>query len=206
MRNILKKILPVFFAAVVVSVFFSYANTEPKEPGSMGNGDLKVYYGAKTSLGIFSTPYKGFTRSAGNSGRWEDTDKYLYTWGEGQAAFIKTGEMKNPQLVLIVLSDKFRTPRGIKKGSTADELLRAYPDNYETVEGGNGLWYVYKWTAKSKSPLIDGKEFSLSVFVEDNIVKSVMLKLEGDDTSEIPVGYSNGQSAICHDNCRVDFK
>ena len=188
----MKKIFRMVILPVTVLIICSILNLPLKQArgaaAELGNNDLKLHYGAKQTLVLFETQYKAFTKLAGNKGVWEDENKYQYTWKDGQAAFIKTDEMKKPQLVQIVLSDNFKTPRGIKKGSTFSELIIAYPDFTETSEGGDGIWYIYKWTSSSPSPLINGKEFSLSFFLENDIVKSVFLKLEGEETAEIPVG------------------
>lgn len=188
----MKKFLKMMILTVTVLTICSILNL-PFKPAmgaaaALGDSDLKLHYGEKKTLGLFATQYKPFTELVGNNGVWEDENKYQYTWKDGQAAFIKTAEMKKPQLVQIVLNNNFKTPRGIKKGSTFSELITAYPEYTETSEGGNGIWYIYKWTASSTSPLINGNEFSLSFFLENDIVKSVFLKLEGEETAEIPVG------------------
>jgi len=186
MKKILKTILLPLALFIVFSI--SPAESAKKTAAPLGNNDLKLHYGTKAKLGLFETQYKNFTKLVGNTGAWEDENNYQYTWKDGQAAFIKTAEMKKPELVQIVLNENFKTPRGIKKDSTLAELLKAYPEYSGTTEAGNGLWYVYKWESNSKSPLIKGKEFSLSFFVEDNMVKTVFLKWESEETEEIPVG------------------
>jgi len=188
MKKILRVMILPAFVFILCSILILPVNAAKKNAAPMGNNDLKLHYGAKKTLGLFETDYKQFTKLVGNTGAWEDADKYQYTWNDGQAAFIKTGEMEKPELVQIVLEDNFKTPRGIKKDSSLSELIKAYPEYSETTEGGNGLWYVFKWTATSKSPFVNGKEFSLSFFVEDDKVKSVLLKLAGEETAEIPVG------------------
>jgi len=185
----MKKILNAVLFVVLFMIFsISPAESAKKAAAPLGNNDLNLLYGTKTKLCLFETQYKNFTKLVGSSGVWEDENNYQYTWRDGQAAFIKTAEMTKPGLVQVVLNENFKTPRGIKKDSSLAELLKAYPEYSGTTEAGNGLWYVYKWKANSKSPLIKGKEFSLSFFVEDDKVKTVFLKLEGEETEEIPVG------------------
>lgn len=188
MRQIRMKIIFPLFISIIVSMLVFHGETAQSEVIPLGNQDLKIYYDTIKSLELFATPYKGFTDLAGNTGSWEDSEKYQYTWKDGQAAFIMTGEMKSPQLVQLVLNNSFKTQRGIKKGSTLDEVLKAYPGNYTTTEVTDGTWYVYKWTAGSTSPLINGKNFLLSFYVKDGLVDSVMLKLESAETEGIPVG------------------
>lgn len=187
MRRLFKVMILPVSVLMICSMFIIPGNAKSKNAAPLGNGDLKLHY-AKKSLVLFGTEYGVFTGIVGKTGVWEDENKYQYTWDKGQAAFIKTGKMKKPQLVQIVLNGDFRTPRGIQKGSTLDELLKAYPGVSETTEAGNGLWYVYKWTAKSGPQMIKGRDFSLSFFIEDGQVKNVFLKLEGEETAEIPVG------------------
>ncbi|HPF07765.1 MAG TPA: hypothetical protein PK293_17110 [Spirochaetota bacterium] len=175
-------------ALVIISLFLTPGSSAGKKAAPLGKKDLRIFYKSKTPLTLFGTPYKKFTRLAGNTGRWEDEEKFRYTWDEGQAGFLKTEKMKAPQLVMITLSENFKTARGIKKGSTLDELLKAYPDEYSTTEGGNGLWYDYRWTAKSRSPKEEDKNFRISFFVENGNVDSVMLRLESEEADEIPVG------------------
>jgi len=187
MKQLLKfMMLPVII--MLCSIIILPARSAQKPAASMGNNDLQLRYGSKKTFSLFKTQYNSFTKLTGNTGVWEDENKYHYTWNEGQAAFIKTAEMKKPQLVHIILNSNFETPRGIKKDSTLAELLKLYPEHSEKTEGGNGFWYVYKWEAKHKSPFINGKTFSLSFFVEDNMVKTVFLKLESEETENIPVG------------------
>jgi hypothetical protein len=188
MRQIFNLIKIPFFAVIICSALFLQVNSGSAEGAPMGNNDLKLFYGAGNSIELFVTQYKGFTELTGNSGWWEDADRYQYTWKEGQAGFIKTGEMRLPQLVQVVLSDKFRTPRGIRKGSALAELLKVYPGNYEITEVTDGKWYVFRWTAESALPLVNGRKFSLSFYVKDGLVNSVFLKLEGKETENIPVG------------------
>lgn len=189
MKNILRVMkYTACINALILSMFILPLNSAPGNGVSLGTDDLNVYYGTGKSLGLFSTQYKNFTGIAGSSGRWEDADKMQYTWEDGQAAFIKTADMKNPQLVLLVLDKNYKTVRGLKKGSTSDEIIKAYSDNYETIETGDGVWYVYRWTVSSTSPLTNGKTFSLSFYIVEDQLNSIMIKLESEDTEGIPVG------------------
>jgi len=187
MERVLNRIALFIFILIVFSLTGLNNYRVYGEAAPLGDKDLELQY-AQRILVLFGTQYNNFTSIVGNKGVWEDENRYQYTWGEGQAAFIKTNVMKKPELVQVVLSDRFKTPRGIKKGSTVDDLFKAYPDYTDTTEAGNGLWYVYRWTSESKSLLLKGRMFSLSFFVEDGRVKSVFLKLEGEETSGIPVG------------------
>ncbi len=189
MKEIVKMIMfPFAVMVLLISIMVLPGDSAPVNGTPLGNSDLKIFYKTGKSLGLFLTQYKEFIDITENSGRWEDENKYQYTWDEGQAAFIKTTEMKTPQLVLLVLDENFKTFRGIKKGSTTEEIIKAYSDNYETIEAGDGVWFVYKWTAGSPVPYINGKTFSLSFYIVDDAVKSVMLKMESEETEEIPVG------------------
>jgi len=189
MKRNLKTAISILSAAIIIFLLFITPGiSSGKKNAPMGVKDLTVFYKTKNPLTLFGTQYNRFTKLAGNTGRWEDEEQYRYTWDEGQAGFIKTGKMKAPQLVMITLSGNFKTPRGIKKGSTLDEMLNAYPGEYSTTEGGNGLWYEYRWTEKSRSPKKEDKNFRLSFFVETGEVKSVMLRLESEEADAIPVG------------------
>ncbi len=179
---------PFTFSLFIVLMLMLPVQSASDNVDPLGSKDLELSYGSNKSLGLFKTSYKSFIKLAGNTGVWEDENKYQYTWGDGQAAFIKKNEMKRPQLVQIILNSKFKTPRGIKKGSSLDDLMKAYSENCEVTEGGGGYWYTYKWTAVSRSQLINKKNFSISFYVADGLVDTVFLKLESEDTENIPVG------------------
>jgi len=188
MLQVLKTLILSFFISTTFIMLILPEKSARADGMQLGIHDLKLYYGDINSLELFATPYKGFTYLTGKPGWWEDEDKYQYTWKDGQAAFIITGEMKSPQLVQVVLNNSFSTPREVKKGSTIDEVIKAYPGNYKTTQVTDGTWYVYKWTVGNISTLAKEKSFSLSFYIENGLVNSVMLKLESPETEDIPVG------------------
>jgi len=188
MKNILKIRADVSFLLILFAILFTVScSTAVKKNMSLEMDDLTVRY-KKGEFSLLATSYINFTEIAGNSGRWEDIKKYQYTWEDGQAGFIRISGMKYPQLVMITLENNFMTSRGIKKGSAVSELLRAYPEEFLTERGGNGLWYEYRGVIKNMPGFKKGTAFKLSFFTENGLVDSVMLRIKSKEADEIPVG------------------
>lgn len=189
MRKKFTRVLFPVFILMIAAIFTSQLNSAPQKDSAFGDADLKINYGSKYSITILTTSDKNFSDLAGKTGQWENTDLYKsYIWNDGEAAFIKTGIKKKDLLVRIVLNKNFKTSRGIKKGSKLSDVVKAYSDNFEQTEGGTGIWYVYKWDSTSKSPLLKDKVFSISFYIIDDTVDSIMLKLDSKETDEIPLG------------------
>ncbi len=176
----------IFLLAAVISQ--GAVKKASAETAALSENDLKLFYNGVKTMELLVTPYDSFTKLAGNEGRWEDDNRFHYTWEEGQAGFIMIEGMEKPQLAQLVLNEGFRTPRGIAKGSTLDKLLRAYPEGYTITEVIGGRWYEYRWIIVSRRRQVNGKSFLLSFYVENGRVSSIMLKLEEKETETIPVG------------------
>ncbi|HOP64809.1 MAG TPA: hypothetical protein PK358_15915 [Spirochaetota bacterium] len=188
MKNIINKKITIFSAITLFIILLTVScSTAVKRAAPLEKDDLTISY-KNGEFSLLSTPYRKFTNIAGNTGIWEDDNRFHYTWNEGQAGFITVPGLMSPQLAMITLSENFTTPRGIKKGSTTDELLNAYPENFSTSRGGNGTWYEYRWTIKDRPGLTGDNTYRLSFFVEKGVVDSVMLRLESKEADEIPVG------------------
>jgi len=142
----MKQIKKVFIQCLILVLFSGLTGGVIYAGSSIpGDKDLKVTY-AGSAITILTTQFQKFSDQMGKKGSWENSETYQsYIWNEGEAAFLMTGSKNKPQLVRIVLHNNFKTPRGIKKGSTFDDLIKAYSPDYEIVEGGNGNWYVFKW-------------------------------------------------------------
>ncbi len=189
MKKMKKLVLLPVFVLMLVSIISLTVKTAAANSDVPGDKDLKVNYGAKNTIVLFSTQNKKIAELTGKTGQWENSETYQsYIWAGGEAAFLLTGKKKNPELVRIVLNKNFKTPKGIVKGSTFDELIKVYSQNYELNEGGNGNWYVFKWDSVSTSKKLKGKKYSISFYIVDDLVDSVMLKLENKETDQIPLG------------------
>ena len=188
MRNMRGSRVFPFLILLAAAILQGPGTRASAETAALNGDDLKLFYNGVKTMELFATPYDGFTKLTGNGGRWEDANRLHYTWGDGQAGFIKIAGMKNPQLAQLVLNEGFRTPRGIVKGSSLEELLQAYPEGYAITEAIDGRWYEYRWRIAGGRRHLNGKDFLLSFYVENGLVASIMLKLEGKETEAIPVG------------------